>query len=183
MAPQLSLISVKLNSSLKPLLPTLLWMILGLFLLLLHPLTTSSLKLKFFIMTFSRPSLTLILGRLTVRMESLLLFLKNVLPRSLTAWLKCFVCLSLLLPILLLEVWPHYLIWMSAPILQTRDKAKVNQYLQSFIPQTGKLCNFLPMSVFPPTYDLNSFKRGESTRSYAILDLQLRPLFHLLSSI
>ena len=42
-APQLYLLSLKLNSSLKSLLPTLLWMILSIFLLLLHPLTTSSL--------------------------------------------------------------------------------------------------------------------------------------------
>ena len=40
MATPLSLLSLKLNSSLKPLLPTLLCMILVIFLLLLHPLTT-----------------------------------------------------------------------------------------------------------------------------------------------
>ena len=84
MVPQLSFLSLKLNSSLKPLLSTLLWMILGIFLLLLHPLTTSSLKLKFFIMTFSMLSLALILGRLTVRMETLLLFSKTVLPSLLS---------------------------------------------------------------------------------------------------
>ena len=32
----------------------------------------------------------------------------------------------------------------------------------SFIPYTGKLWNFLPLPVFPPVYDLNSFKRGVS---------------------
>ena len=69
-------------------------MILGIFLLLFHPLTTSFLKLKFFIMTFSRPSLALILGRLTVPMESFLLFSKTVLPNSLTAWSNSFVCLA-----------------------------------------------------------------------------------------
>ena len=52
------------------------------------------LKLKFFIMTFSTSSLALILGRLTVWMESLLLFSKTVLPNSLTAWSNSFVCLS-----------------------------------------------------------------------------------------
>ena len=52
MASQLSLLSLKLNSLLKPLLSTLLWRILGIFFLLLHPLTTSSLKLKFFIIKF-----------------------------------------------------------------------------------------------------------------------------------
>ena len=100
-APQLSLLSLKLNSSLKPLLPTLLWMIRGIFLRLLHHLTTLSLKLKVFIMTFSMPSLALILGSLMVQMESLLLFSKIVLPNSLPAWSNSFVCVSLLLPILL----------------------------------------------------------------------------------
>ena len=37
--------------------------------------------------------------------------------------------------------------------------AGVNQYLHSFIPYTGKLWNSLPLSIFPPVYDLNSFKR------------------------
>ena len=40
--------------------------------------------------------------------------------------------------------------------------AKVNQYLHSFFPSTGKLWNSLPESVFPSFYDLNSFKRGVS---------------------
>ena len=34
--------------------------------------------------------------------------------------------------------------------------ARVNQYLHSFIPYTGKLWNS-PLFVFPPAYDLNSF--------------------------
>ena len=108
MVPQLSLLSLKLNSSLKPLLPTLLWMILGIFLLCLHPLTTSSLKLKFFIMMFSRPSLALILERLVVRMESFLLFSKSVLPKLLTAWSNSFVCVPLRLPILLAGSLPTF---------------------------------------------------------------------------
>ncbi|MPD03931.1 hypothetical protein E2C01_099590 [Portunus trituberculatus] len=37
--------------------------------------------------------------------------------------------------------------------------ARVNQYSQSFIPFSGKLWNFLPVSVFPISYDLTSFKR------------------------
>ena len=78
-------------------------MILGIFFLLLHPLTISSSKLKFFLMTFFMVSLALILRRLTVRMESLLIFSKTVLPSSLTAWSNSFVCVSLLLPILLAE--------------------------------------------------------------------------------
>ena len=45
-------------------------------------------------MTFSMPSLALILGSFTVRMESLLLFKKKtVLPSSLLAWSNSFVCL------------------------------------------------------------------------------------------
>ena len=40
--------------------------------------------------------------------------------------------------------------------------ARVNQYLHSFIPYINKLWNSLPLSVFPPAYDLNSFKRGVS---------------------
>ena len=40
--------------------------------------------------------------------------------------------------------------------------ARVNQYLHFFIPYTGKLWNPLPLSIFPPAYDLNSFKRGVS---------------------
>ena len=40
--------------------------------------------------------------------------------------------------------------------------ARVNQHLHSFIPHAGKLWNNLPSSVFPPAYDLNSFKRRVS---------------------
>ncbi len=39
---------------------------------------------------------------------------------------------------------------------------RVNQHLQSFILVTGKLWNSLPLTLFPPTYDLNSFKMGVS---------------------
>ena len=42
------------------------------------------------------------------------------------------------------------------------SNAKFNQYFHSFIPYTGKLWNSLPLSVFPSSYDLNSFKRGGS---------------------
>ena len=66
LAPQLSQLTLKLNSPLKPLLPTLLWMILEIFLLLLHPLTTSFLKLKLIQLMFFMPSLALIFGRFTV---------------------------------------------------------------------------------------------------------------------
>ena len=50
---------------------------------------------------FPMTSLALILGRLTIRMESLLLFSKTVLPNSVPAWSNYFVCVSLLLPIYL----------------------------------------------------------------------------------
>ena len=100
-APQLSLLSLKLNYSLKPLLSILFKRILGIFFLLFYPLTNSYLKLKFLIMTFSMSSLALIIRRLTVRRESILLFSKTVLPNSLPAWSNSFVCVTLFLPILL----------------------------------------------------------------------------------
>ncbi|ORD92879.1 hypothetical protein ECANGB1_2401, partial [Enterospora canceri] len=50
----------------------------------------------------------------------------------------------------------------SHPYSVHLPNARVNQYLHSFIPYTGKLWNSLPLSVFPPAYDLNSFKRGVS---------------------
>ena len=43
--------------------------------------------------------------------------------------------------------------------------ARVNQYLHSCIPYTGKHWNSFPLSIFPPAYDLNSFKRGMSRLS------------------
>ena len=122
MAPQLSLLSLKLYSLLKPLLPTLLWLILGIFPLLLHPLITSFLELKFFIMTFSMPSLAMILGRLSSQMESLLLFSKTLLPNSLPAWSNAFAYVSLLLPIILaasLLTFNLSLKRVTAPILLT----------------------------------------------------------------
>ena len=50
----------------------------------------------------------------------------------------------------------------SHPYSVYLPNARVNQYLNSFIHYTGKLCNSLPLSVFPPVYDLNSFKREVS---------------------
>ena len=60
--------------------------------------------------------------------------------------------------------WPHCtkLSTSSHPYSVHLPNATVNQYLHSFIPYTGKLWNSIPMSVFPPAYDLNSFKRGVS---------------------
>jgi len=51
---------------------------------------------------------------------------------------------------------------LSHPYAVQTPNARVNQYLHSFIPSTGKLWNSLPWSVFPPSYDLNAFKRGVS---------------------
>ncbi len=49
--------------------------------------------------------------------------------------------------------------------------AKVNQYLQSFTPFTGQLWNRLSVTVFPPSCDLQYFKREVS--------LHLAPWFGL----
>merc|ERR1711914_50591 len=39
---------------------------------------------------------------------------------------------------------------------------RVNQYNHSFFPFTGRLWNSLPSDLFPPAYDLDSFKKGVS---------------------
>ena len=73
-------------------------------------------------MKFSMPSLALILGRLMVRMESLLLFSKAVLPNLLPAWSNSFVCVSLLITILIagsLLTFNLSLKMVTTPILQT----------------------------------------------------------------
>ncbi len=46
--------------------------------------------------------------------------------------------------------------------------ARVNQYAQSFFLSTGKLWNCLPQSVFPCTYDLNSFEKSDKTPALKI---------------
>ncbi len=66
---------------------------------------------------------------------------------------------------------------MTLPLLQPRctrpstfshpysillTNARVTQHFHSFIHFTGKLWSSLLDSVFPPNYDLNSFKRGSS---------------------
>ena len=50
----------------------------------------------------------------------------------------------------------------SHPYSVHLHNARVNLYLHSFIPYTGKLWNSLPLSVFPLAYDLNFFKRRVS---------------------
>ena len=50
----------------------------------------------------------------------------------------------------------------SHPYSVHLPNARVNQYFHSFITYTGKLWNTLYLSLFPPAYDLNSFKRGVS---------------------
>ena len=42
----------------------------------------------------------------------------------------------------------------SHPYSVYLPNARVNQYLHSFIPYTGKIWNSLPLSIFPPAYDL-----------------------------
>ena len=46
----------------------------------------------------------------------------------------------------------------SHPYSVHLPNARVNQYFHSFISYTGNLWNSLPVSVFPPAYDLNSFE-------------------------
>ena len=46
----------------------------------------------------------------------------------------------------------------SHPYSVHLTNARVNQYLHSFIPFTGKLWNSLPFSIFPLSYNLTSFK-------------------------
>ena len=46
----------------------------------------------------------------------------------------------------------------SHPYSVHLTNARVNQYLHSFIPFTGKLWNSLPVSIFPHSYNLTSFK-------------------------
>ncbi len=40
--------------------------------------------------------------------------------------------------------------------------ARVNHYRDSLFPSTSKIGNTFPASVFPPVYDLSTFKRGVS---------------------
>ena len=54
----------------------------------------------------------------------------------------------------------------SYPYSVHLPNARVNQYLHSLLPYTGKICNSLTLSVFPPAYDLRSFKRGVSRQLY-----------------
>ena len=51
---------------------------------------------------------------------------------------------------------------LSHPYTVQTPFARVNQYLHSFFVSTGKLWNSLPLSVFPPSYDLNYFKKEVS---------------------
>ncbi|KAK3884497.1 hypothetical protein Pcinc_011235 [Petrolisthes cinctipes] len=50
----------------------------------------------------------------------------------------------------------------SHPFSVQLPNARVNRYSQSFIYTTGQLWNTLPSSIFPPYYDLCSFKRNVS---------------------
>merc|ERR1712035_283093 len=75
-------------------------------------------------MTFSMPSLALILGRLSILMESLLLFSKTVLPCLHHAWPNFSVSVCRLLPSLLAGSMLTFSLFqrkVTAPILQTTD--------------------------------------------------------------
>ncbi len=54
--------------------------------------------------------------------------------------------------------------------------ARVNQHFHAFIHFTGKLWNDLPLSVFPPAYDLNSFRRRASQTSLLMNLVSFRTL-------
>merc|ERR1712035_253209 len=57
---------------------------------------------------------------------------------------------------------PPRLSTLSHPYAVQTPNVRVNQYLHSFIPSTGKLWNSLPLSVFPDSYDLHALKVGVS---------------------
>ncbi len=96
-----SLLSLKLNSFLKPCVVTLPWTILGIFLLLMAPPTLLCLLLQFFLMKFSMSSLASILRRLMDLMEYLLSFLRTVFPCWYPAWSNSFASACQRLPFLL----------------------------------------------------------------------------------
>ena len=110
MAPLPFFLSLRLNSSLKLLLKTPHWMILGLFLLLHHTVNTSCLMFKSFVMMFLMSFLAFTIRRHMFLMEILLLFWSNF---SVSAYQ--------LPPILLAESMPAYLFQrrVMAPIPQT----------------------------------------------------------------
>ena len=56
----------------------------------------------------------------------------------------------------------------SHPYSVHLSNARINQDSQSFIPFSGKLWNSLPAYVFPPAFDLNSFKRERYQDIYPI---------------
>ena len=59
--------------------------------------------------------------------------------------------------------WPHCTSRSTShPYSVHLYNARVNQYLHSFVPYTGKLWDSITLCVFPSAYDLNSFKRGVS---------------------
>ncbi len=86
------------------------------------------------------------------------LFLSSIVIFTLTALLNL---LTACLPPLLRPRCTH-LCTQAHPFTVQIPYARVNQHLHSFIPITGKLWNDLPLSVFPCTNDLNSFKRRVS---------------------
>lgn len=53
--------------------------------------------------------------------------------------------------------WSFYL---CSPLFWPNPRAEVNRHQHSFIPHAGELWIRLPLSVFPSSYDLASFKGG-----------------------
>ncbi|MPC71237.1 hypothetical protein E2C01_065509 [Portunus trituberculatus] len=56
----------------------------------------------------------------------------------------------------------------SSHLILSTSNARINQYSQSFIPSSGKLWRSLPVSIFPSSYDVTSFKR-EASRHLSLL--------------
>ncbi len=86
------------------------------------------------------------------------LSLSSIVIFTLTALLNL---LTACLPPLLRPRCTH-LCTQARPFTVQIPYARVNLHLHTFIPFTGKVLNNLPLSVFPPAYDLNSLKRRVS---------------------
>merc|ERR1711980_70278 len=90
----------------------------------------------------------------------LLLFLSSIVIFMVTALLN-----------LLTACLPHSGGLAAPDFLLTLTPFLSNSLMQEltsiFIPFTGKLWNSLPESIFPPAYDLDSFKRGVSRHLFS----------------
>ena len=124
-------------------------------------------------------SLALIVGRLTVRMESLL-FSKTVLPSSLTAWSNSFICGSLLLPILLAGQGFLLLLIPILSIFLIPELTNIFTLSSLTLVNSGTLflCLFFHLSM---TWTLSKEECQEI--SHVKLELHPLPLFLLLFSV